>query len=510
MMGSGQSNEGSHNQLIRDCSRGSNQDRKPSGRTISSKQETLESVSNFFHKYSGGNPSKPVTIPRDEFNNLHEVIKKSLQPGKKLCKGETIQDVNQSARMEKKEMVHLLNTSNTTSAAHFVDKLEQNLKKSAIGTIVLKSSSDVSNLEHVYVIVCNKIDNETTKQAVDRSLSDIEGIYYKRIILIVLHVTRIPPRTSTRDELISEDAIGKYGELGIIVDMAFQWKDGIYNCKTNENALSEIKHFCSKYYATKPGEISATAETSIQPPCASPSDINFADQPIGDCEEVKEEFPIPVAYIIDPSRSTASKKFVSEFQQNMRNHNIKISETPVSDVNKLDLDAVLILVCNNASRIDTDIGTSLNAISENRYSKTILIILHVKSNDHNRRSLQRITSRTSSEMYTKVLGMIDMSFTIDEGIYECTMNTNAFKELKEIYDTHAPYGAAKTEQKEIEAKHDIPEDFREKPSDQTSASNNAVPTKRTKTRDELEQTEDRIEERPLLSPESEISYCYYF
>ncbi|XP_053387446.1 uncharacterized protein LOC128551093 [Mercenaria mercenaria] len=141
------------------------------------------------------------------------------------------------------------------------------------------------------------------------------------------------------------------------------------------------------------------------------------------------------AYLIDSSNANAAKSFVEAFQERMKKKGISLSRKQISDTDKLDPSLFLILVCNASSRIEADIEACFDKIKGEVHDRIILIILHVarRGKAPAEYTSKKLGNSFCSGRYSSVFSIIDMAFTIEDGIYECSMNEKAFNVLESIY-----------------------------------------------------------------------------
>ncbi|XP_053386826.1 uncharacterized protein LOC128550887 isoform X2 [Mercenaria mercenaria] len=149
---------------------------------------------------------------------------------------------------------------------------------------------------------------------------------------------------------------------------------------------------------------------------------------------VQENIPKPTAYIMNPGHLLVSQQFVRAFREEMKIHGIVL--TVIQDCNdiKLDTGVFLILVSTLYFRFEANVDECLSVISRKPYDKKILVILHFDTKEH----------KQCPEEYASIFRIIDMAFSIDDGIYPCEMNTNAHRQLEKIFNSHKKTIAMKT------------------------------------------------------------------
>ncbi|XP_053406282.1 uncharacterized protein LOC128559136 [Mercenaria mercenaria] len=125
--------------------------------------------------------------------------------------------------------------------------------------------------------------------------------------------------------------------------------------------------------------------------------------------------------LFDPTPSEATEWFIEELMKILQENNIvikKVSSIPNSDDN-------LILVCNRSSRLVTDVERSLRAVARTDYNRILLVALHVKEEYALPEESTKQHLLYEDEKYRDLLGIVDIAFTTENGIYSCRMNDTA-------------------------------------------------------------------------------------
>ncbi|XP_053387154.1 uncharacterized protein LOC128550974 [Mercenaria mercenaria] len=406
-----------------------------------------------FKKYKD---TPPEDIPKDEITRWHDFLENELSKGT-TKEGHEEEQPNNEERISM--TAQLFNTSDTKPAKSFLKELQKTLGTLDINANVLREFGEADQAK-VLIIVFNKNVSENW-QAVDKCLSHIEECQYRRIIFIILHVTRKPPRTSVRNLLKSSDFPEQYRTIGSVVIMAFLLEKGIYACDVNDLAFKEIKEFCSKFCSIKSAEneIKGRPSENMAETCSSVANIIEG-----------KDILKPLAYITNPTDTVASNNFTYKLKEEMKTHDIVLSEIQPVEASQIDPDVFLVLVCNNNSRIETHVDRCLAFISSKQYNKTILIVLNIVNKERKPKDFGQ---------YQDIFRIIEMSFTNEKGIYACEMNEKACSELIELFKTHGNTGAVKTNMEGEESPNNT-DSCSGKSLDESQKIENAVPVKKKK------------------------------
>ncbi|KAL4237647.1 hypothetical protein ACF0H5_002361 [Mactra antiquata] len=221
------------------------------------------------------------------------------------------------------------------------------------------------------------------------------------------------------------------------------------SCSDSEN----VKHFDSNI--DTPLDIVAGVEDKdgdnfmkidimekVESPMDDTNSINGAHDS-GDDKKTddKEENKIPDDVTIDVqvfSNTTGSfapdavNALVSDFNSKS---SVKLKHSMEYDIEKLESDKLLFILCVNSSRLGTDVKSAISKLSGMR--KAVLLIYPFEKH--------ALPCNRSSQILTeldlnKVEGMFDFAYTKDKGFYECDMNSHCLNELKDYLHTFVSNG----------------------------------------------------------------------
>ncbi|XP_045184608.2 uncharacterized protein LOC123542711 [Mercenaria mercenaria] len=397
-------------------------------------RQTLEKVCKWFKKYEKATDNHYIQIPQTEFEECYRYIKDTLESTKEKAGFDQKNSDNRTEDMNSQLLsVQILNDRSTTPATLFVKQLQYALQKEHhIGATVIEKLNELKPEERqVLVTICNRNESGPITTAVEKCLKNIDRSFYKRIILIVLHVARQEalPKMPSRGELQSNKI---YSEIGRVIDMGFE-SGMLYSCKMNDNAFKEIANFCSEYGSTSNNTVIQSDGTNCS---VVKRQLDLQDSHIR--KGINESTRRPAyIYIIDPSNANAVTRFIEAFNEKLKKTGIVLKQKEIHDVRDIDQDQCLILLCNASSRIESDIEGCLSSnIQDAIYIKTIiLIVLHVVRKDREPKEYTRkkLENSNCSEKLSSFHSVIDMAFTEDDGIYECPMNEKAFVDLESIF-----------------------------------------------------------------------------
>ncbi|XP_060583563.1 uncharacterized protein LOC132739786 isoform X2 [Ruditapes philippinarum] len=366
--------------------------------------------------------------------------------------------------------VQILDTRSSKAVSTFIKQLQYEIMhRNRIDPAVIEIFTDVLP-ETVLILVCNIGQGGSTKALVEKCLKDVEQIHYKRVILVMVHVMREEtlPKLPSSGEVRGEESLKKIGE---IVDMGFD--DGkIYQWDMNTKAIEHILQFCKafRYSDNKESQddntiVSASnkqTDSIVSPPKPTNHSMNSLTKQTTDTmispsnqpkdsmdpssdretnqhrheqiESVQENmiylnrkrYSSKKIYLMTPSNTKALTEFIKIFKTKIRSFGFDIDEKEPSEARNLDPDLLLIVVCNAASRIESDIKSCYDKDLQAVVNDTILIALHVitKGNEPKLPTEDKLAA-DSIFHDSALVKIIDIAFDTENGMYECTMNTSA-------------------------------------------------------------------------------------
>lgn len=426
-----------------------------------SKEQYIEEVYELFEKLDKRSNGGPIVIQREEFDPFFKRLKEMVNKDEY----KTGQYVS-APRVR----VQILDTRSSQAVSIFIKQLQYEIMhRNRIDTAVIgRFTEDFP--ETVLILVCNIGQGGSTKALVEKCLKDVEQIHYNRVILVMVHVMRgeTLPNLPSSGEVRGEESLKKIGEM---VDMGFD--DGkIYQCDMNTKAIEKILQFCKGFRYSKNKESQAdntkvsasnqrkdsmvsspkqTNDTLNSPPKQTKETmISAANQPkysmdhSSDLEtnQLRHEqveslqenviylngkrYSSKKIYLMTPSKTNALTEFIKIFKTKITSLGFDIDEKEPSEAKNLDPDLLLIIVCNAASRIESDIKSCYDKDLQAVVNDTILIALHVitKGNEPKMFTETRLAVN-SIYQNSSLIRIIDIAFDTEHGMYECTMNTSA-------------------------------------------------------------------------------------
>ncbi|XP_060569822.1 uncharacterized protein LOC132728229 [Ruditapes philippinarum] len=350
--------------------------------------------------------------------------------------------------------VQILDTRSTRAVTMFIQRLQYEIMhRNRIDTAVIGTVADALP-EAVLILVCNIGQGGSTKALVKKCLKDVEQVHYNRVILVMVHVMREEtlPKLPSSGEVRGEESLKKIGEM---VDMGF-YDDKIYQCDMNTKAIKQILQFCKEFRYSDNQE--SQADNTIVPASNQPNDSmnsppkqtkdtmispsnppkdsmdHSSDQKTNQLrheqmESVQENviylngkrYSSKKIYLMTPSNTKALTVFIKIFKTKMRSFGFDIDEKEPSEARNLDPDLLLIILCNAASRIESDIKNCYDKDLQAVVNDTILIALHVitKGNEPKLPTEDKLAA-DSIFQDSSLIKIIDIAFDTENGMYECT------------------------------------------------------------------------------------------
>lgn len=159
-------------------------------------------------------------------------------------------------------------------------------------------------------------------------------------------------------------------------------------------------------------------------------------------DEPKQCRPEINVEVIDPSPSGGTKEFLPALKNSMKRYNMSLVEYTVQHLNEDENDEKLVLVvCNNHSRLLENIQSTLASVLPVRYRRIILLVVHMKLEKYLPAIPTQAQLKNTDEI-KQLRNIVDIAFDKKcgvNGIYECNMNKMVFDVIRGIFDeSHFP------------------------------------------------------------------------
>ncbi|XP_053389876.1 uncharacterized protein LOC128552841 [Mercenaria mercenaria] len=216
--------------------------------------------------------------------------------------------------------------------------------------------------------------------------------------------------------------------------MAFTTKEGIYPCQINTSTVEKILRCLKKNPETKRKNDNNEKHGKKVKNCVE-----------GIKTDVTDKYSSSV-FIVDPDPTQASELFVTELKEKLRKYKVELTEGCLTEEQR-NTNVFTILICNNHSRINSDMQKSLHKVKAEQYERTIVVVLHVKREKQlpSNRTTNEVEVKDSEHKGTSIKAFIDMAYTQDDKIYECKMNKTAFEDLGRILNVNMSEDASDRE-----------------------------------------------------------------
>ncbi|XP_060572984.1 uncharacterized protein LOC132730922 [Ruditapes philippinarum] len=399
----------------------------------STKKETIQEIYKWFQQLDQQSDDVQIVVPRKQFNQYFSYVKDMLNIDEHV----TAKDISAPR-------VQILDNRSTNAVTMFVQQLQYELsKRNRIDTTVIETFKEALP-ETVLIAVCNKGQVSSTITAVTQCLHDVERDHYNRIIVVIVYVMRKDslPKLPSSSEVRGE---ASFKNIGQVVDMGFD-DDTIYSCDTNKKAMDEILQFCRGFHCVAKGgdhanismnSASNQPKDSMVQACdqkTNPSqDGQLVNAPRNSTDLDVKRYPRITVYLMIPSKTKALSAFIEKFQTKLIEFGTAVKEMEPSEARNLDPSLLLIIICNAASRIESDITKCYDENLRAVRNRTILIAVHVVTKGQEPKMFTELKLANDIFKETPLIKIIDMAFDTNIGMYECTMNDTADNYLRQLH-----------------------------------------------------------------------------